>query len=248
VVRLQTGRARRRSHPPALTLVTPWHTLSSGLKQIYWEGEISSVRFISSDDAKLAATELINSATASRPRMARAETLSYAAAHPDDPRVPESPPPYRGRATRYGCTGDGAGKISKSAYDVLHKKYPDSPWTKKTPTGSNNGSRVRTARMRSTLFQISKLNESGIIDAMWRRLAAILWPRTDLRHVVLCEPVRSLSVAFASLILLGTLLRPSASICSIQLKTLWNITYKTRFRIPDTYEIGVSIIPSRSIT
>ena len=58
--------------------------------------------------------------------------IAYARAHPDDPRVPEAL--YRVvRATYYGCTDDNTGKVSKEAFDLLHGRYPKSPWTEKTP-------------------------------------------------------------------------------------------------------------------
>jgi hypothetical protein len=58
--------------------------------------------------------------------------IAYARAHPDDPRVPEAL--YRVvRATRYGCTDDSTGSFSKGAFDLLHERYPKSPWTEKTP-------------------------------------------------------------------------------------------------------------------
>ncbi|MDR3557257.1 MAG: tetratricopeptide repeat protein [Syntrophobacteraceae bacterium] len=37
------------------------------------------------------------------------------------------------RATRYGCTDEETTKYSKAAFELLHKKYPRSSWTKKTP-------------------------------------------------------------------------------------------------------------------
>jgi len=110
-----------------------WHTFSSALKQIYPESDSSAARFISQEDQKVAADELEQlDKLPPGPEWLGAETLAYAAAHPDDPRVPEALH-LTVRATRYGCTGDGAAKISKSAYDILHKKYPDDTWTKKTP-------------------------------------------------------------------------------------------------------------------
>jgi hypothetical protein len=60
------------------------------------------------------------------------EAIAYARTHPDDPRVPEAL--YRVvRATRYGCTDNSTGKFSKEAFDLLHGRYPKSPWTEKTP-------------------------------------------------------------------------------------------------------------------
>jgi hypothetical protein len=67
--------------------------------------------------------------------------LEYAGAHPDDPDVPEALH-LTVRATRYAClswgrkTEQNAGKentaVSKSAFQLLHAKYPKSPWTAKT--------------------------------------------------------------------------------------------------------------------
>jgi len=60
------------------------------------------------------------------------QTLAYAKAHPDDARVPEALHLVV-RATRYACTYTDPGNMSKSAFSLLHKKYPKSEWTKKTP-------------------------------------------------------------------------------------------------------------------
>ncbi len=37
------------------------------------------------------------------------------------------------RSTRYGCGDKDTGTFSKEAYNLLHQKYPRSPWTKRTP-------------------------------------------------------------------------------------------------------------------
>jgi hypothetical protein len=66
--------------------------------------------------------------------------MDYAKDHPDDKSVPEALA-LTVRATRYGCyTGADDDKatleqkaISKEAFNLLHSKYPKSPWTAKTP-------------------------------------------------------------------------------------------------------------------
>jgi hypothetical protein len=58
--------------------------------------------------------------------------LDWAKTHPDDPRVPEALH-YFVRATRYGCADKSIGPYSREAFDRLHRKYPGSEWTKKTP-------------------------------------------------------------------------------------------------------------------
>jgi hypothetical protein len=67
--------------------------------------------------------------------------MEYAKAHPDDPDVPEALH-LTVRATRYAClswgrsTEQAAGKensaTSKAAFQLLHARYPKSPWTAKT--------------------------------------------------------------------------------------------------------------------
>jgi hypothetical protein len=62
--------------------------------------------------------------------------MNWANAHRDDRRVPEAL--YRlVRLTRLGCRpypADPAnGRISKAAFDLLHRRYPLSEWTKQTP-------------------------------------------------------------------------------------------------------------------
>ena len=37
------------------------------------------------------------------------------------------------RSTRYGCTDENTARFSKQAFDILHKSYKNSPWTKQTP-------------------------------------------------------------------------------------------------------------------
>ena len=37
------------------------------------------------------------------------------------------------RSTRYGCTDANTLQYSKAAFDILHKQFPKSPWTAKTP-------------------------------------------------------------------------------------------------------------------
>jgi hypothetical protein len=61
-----------------------------------------------------------------------AQTLAFARAHPQDPRVPEAL--YLAvRATRYGCNDDRTGDFSHRAFDLLHRRYPTSEWAAKTP-------------------------------------------------------------------------------------------------------------------
>jgi hypothetical protein len=60
-----------------------------------------------------------------------AETLAWAAARPDDPRLPEALH-LAVRATRYGCTGEQTSAFSKQAFQLLHRRFPKSEWAAKT--------------------------------------------------------------------------------------------------------------------
>jgi tetratricopeptide (TPR) repeat protein len=60
-----------------------------------------------------------------------AQAVKWANARPDDPRAPEALH-LAVRATRYGCTDDATGRLSKQAFDTLHRKYPRSTWAQKT--------------------------------------------------------------------------------------------------------------------
>lgn len=58
--------------------------------------------------------------------------LAWARQHADDPRVPEALHRVV-RATRLGCTDVDSGRLSRSAFQLLHRGYPQSEWAKKTP-------------------------------------------------------------------------------------------------------------------
>jgi len=58
--------------------------------------------------------------------------LAWAKTHPNDPDLPWLLHVVV-QSTRGGCLDDGASKISRAAYVLLHKRFPTSPWTEKTP-------------------------------------------------------------------------------------------------------------------
>jgi hypothetical protein len=61
------------------------------------------------------------------------QVLAWAKAHPDDARVPESLH-LAVRASRYACDDEKVRQgITHEAFDLLHRKYPSSEWTRKTP-------------------------------------------------------------------------------------------------------------------
>jgi len=65
------------------------------------------------------------------------QVIQWANRTPDDPRVPEALH-LAVTTTRFGCTDENTGRASKAAYDLLHRKYPNTPWAKKTKYWFNN--------------------------------------------------------------------------------------------------------------
>jgi hypothetical protein len=58
--------------------------------------------------------------------------LTWANAHHSDPRVPEALA-LAVRSTRYGCDRPGQSALSKEGFQLLHARYPNSAWAKRTP-------------------------------------------------------------------------------------------------------------------
>jgi len=80
-------------------------------------------------------------AAAMRARLAEVEPVteslspivfSWATSHPRDPRVPEALHRLV-TATRYSACAVEVGLVSKRAFRWLHRRYPESPWTARTP-------------------------------------------------------------------------------------------------------------------
>ncbi len=60
------------------------------------------------------------------------QVLEWAQKNPADSRLPEALH-LAVRATRYGCTDGQTSGLSKRAFQLLHRRYPNSTWAKKTP-------------------------------------------------------------------------------------------------------------------
>jgi hypothetical protein len=57
--------------------------------------------------------------------------IEWAEKNPTDTRAPEALH-LAVRSTRYGCTDKETGRWSKGAYDLLHRRYPNTTWAKNT--------------------------------------------------------------------------------------------------------------------
>jgi hypothetical protein len=60
------------------------------------------------------------------------ETIAWANRNSADNRIPEALH-LAVKTTRYGCTDRQSARWSKAAFDLLHRRYPRSVWTKRTP-------------------------------------------------------------------------------------------------------------------
>ena len=60
------------------------------------------------------------------------QVIEWATKNPVDPRVPEALH-LAVKTSRYGCADKQTGRWSKAAHDLLHRRYPNNEWTKKTP-------------------------------------------------------------------------------------------------------------------
>lgn len=90
-------------------------------------------RFLTPAEVARGATEwsALN-ALGTAPNYITRQVIQWANSHPQDPRVPEALH-LAVKTTRFGCTDKDSSRWSKTAFDLLHRKYPTSPWTKKTP-------------------------------------------------------------------------------------------------------------------
>lgn len=90
-------------------------------------------RFLSPAEAQKAETEWKSlRALGTAPNYISKQVIQWANTHPNDPRVPEALH-LAVKTTRFGCTDKDTVRWSKAAFDLLHRKYPNNPWTKKTP-------------------------------------------------------------------------------------------------------------------
>jgi len=57
--------------------------------------------------------------------------IDFATTNPADARVPEALH-LAVKSTRYGCIDAETGRWSKAAFDLLHRRYPNTTWAKET--------------------------------------------------------------------------------------------------------------------
>jgi hypothetical protein len=93
----------------------------------------SAPAFLKPAEVQMAAKESATlSALGPGPNYLCKQTVQWANKNPTDPRAAEALH-LAVVSTRYGCTDKETGRWSKAAFDVLHRRYPNSSWAKKTP-------------------------------------------------------------------------------------------------------------------
>jgi hypothetical protein len=96
-------------------------------KKLHYPDFLSDVEKQSAESEWTAATKLDTA-----PNWLASEVLAFAKSNPNDPRVPEALH-FVVRATKLGCTDATSKRYSRSAFQLLHSRYPKNPWTAKTP-------------------------------------------------------------------------------------------------------------------
>jgi hypothetical protein len=114
-----------------------WWCLAGSAAAFYEEPAKKSAKaptplFLSPADSAVAAKEgaSLNSLGAAPNYLSRT-AIEWANRNPTDARAPEALH-LAVTATRRGCTDKETGRWSKAAFDLLHRRFPTSPWTKKT--------------------------------------------------------------------------------------------------------------------
>ena len=134
-------------HHPELN---PW--IRTGFQRLTKDGRIDSFRdnwwcpqkeaaaaaageasFLTEADRERAAAEneALNSAADAQKYLASA-VVSHAHAHPGDPRLPEALA-LAVKSSRYGCSEADSEKPVSEAFRILHRRFPDNEWAKRTP-------------------------------------------------------------------------------------------------------------------
>ncbi len=89
--------------------------------------------FLTPDQVAVARKEYAQlAAMGASPNYLSRQVIEWATKNPTDARVPEALH-LAVKTSRYGCADKETGRWSKAAHDLLHRRYPNNEWTKKTP-------------------------------------------------------------------------------------------------------------------
>jgi hypothetical protein len=109
-----------------------WPDASSPVRAIYPGSQVKTPAFLTATEREEAAQEARQlQQIGTGPDYLSKEAVAWAGAHPADPRAPEALA-LAVRSTRLGCTDDETGKDSRAAFELLHRRYPQSDWAQRT--------------------------------------------------------------------------------------------------------------------
>jgi hypothetical protein len=140
---LDDAGAKSGSHAESMRLSDLWRDLTSPLDipdkpvvlgGLYPEGRFAAPSFLSPEERGALEGEWKQLENRGSGTLWLAQyAFDWARSHPDDPRAPESLH-HVVHVLRYSCgEGGGESNLSHLAFNLLHRKYPNSEWTKKTP-------------------------------------------------------------------------------------------------------------------
>lgn len=93
--------------------------------------EMPAPEFLKSAQTEAASEAAKLKALGAAPNYLAQTVINWATRNPADRRVPEALH-LAVKATRFGCTDEQTGRWSKAAFDLLHRKYPNTSWAKET--------------------------------------------------------------------------------------------------------------------
>jgi hypothetical protein len=128
-----SGEPGENRRPGSVNYYAEGTVMSRPMKSLYSGGKMVYPVFVSSADRQTGKSErqtLLSLGAA--PNYLTGYVVSAARGNSSIPDLPEALH-LSVRSTRYGCVTDETTKHSKAAFEILHKKYPQNPWTKKTP-------------------------------------------------------------------------------------------------------------------
>jgi hypothetical protein len=107
--------------------------LSPVLQRLYPPDQKPAAEFLNDNQAKQLTAEQETFDTAgSGPTFLSSEVVRWAKSHPHDTRNREALA-MAVRTSRFGCSDTNSGRYVEQAFHLLHDRYPDSAWAKRTP-------------------------------------------------------------------------------------------------------------------
>jgi hypothetical protein len=112
--------------------LTVWSRVGPAFLGIYPGGKVMPPAFLNATERAQAEQESKHLvALGAAPDYLCSEAIAWAKTHPSDPHVPEALA-LAVKSTRFGCTDKETGKLSKAAFDLLHRRYAKSTWAQQT--------------------------------------------------------------------------------------------------------------------